>query len=47
MPLGFTEINVVDPDPYVFGPTGSGSAIICMDPDLDSDPSINKEKKEE
>ncbi len=37
--------NVVDPDqkdPYVFGP--SGSVIICTDPDLDSDPSINKQK---
>ncbi len=33
-----------DPDPYVFGPPGSGSVIICMDPD--PDPSI-KQKYEE
>ncbi len=25
-------MNVVDPDPYVFGPPGSGSVIICTDP---------------
>ncbi len=36
---------VTDPDPqcqYVFGPPGSGSGIICTDPD----PSINKQKIE-
>jgi hypothetical protein len=33
--------SAVDPDPYVFGPPGSGSVIICTDPD----PSINKQKK--
>jgi hypothetical protein len=35
--------SVPDPDPYdqyVFGPLGSGSVIICTDPD----PSINKRK---
>jgi hypothetical protein len=26
--------SVVDPDPYVFGPPGSGSVIICTDLDL-------------
>ncbi len=31
----------MDPDPYVFLPTGSGSVIICAD----QDPSINKQKK--
>jgi len=31
-------------DPYVFGPPGSGSVIICTDPDLDQDTSINKQK---
>ncbi len=36
--------SVVVPDPYVFGPPGSGSIIICMDPDLDPDPSIIKQK---
>ncbi len=25
--------SVVDPDPYVFGPPGPGSIIICADPD--------------
>ncbi len=35
--------RVVDPDPYVFGPPGSGSVIICTAPDPDS--SINKQKK--
>jgi hypothetical protein len=36
-----TSVVVVDldPDPYVFGP--SGSAIVCTDPD----PSITKQKK--
>ncbi len=29
-------------DPDVFGPPGSGSVIICKDPD--PDPSINKQK---
>jgi hypothetical protein len=33
--------SVMDPDPYVSLPTGSGSVIICTDPD----PSINKQKK--
>jgi hypothetical protein len=41
--------SVVDPDPDVFGP--SGSVIICEDPDpdpdLDPDPSIIKQKCEE
>ncbi len=36
------------PDPLVFGPSGSGSFIICTDPDLDPepepDPSIIKQK---
>jgi hypothetical protein len=32
-----------DPDPYVFGPPGSGSVIICTA--LDPDSSINKQKK--
>ncbi len=32
--------SVPDQDPYVFGPPGSGSVIICMDPD----PSNNKKK---
>jgi hypothetical protein len=36
----FPKINVVDPNPYVFSPVGSGSVIICTDPD----PSINKQK---
>jgi len=35
--------------PYVFGPPGSGSVIICTDPDPDlapdPDPSSNKQKK--
>jgi hypothetical protein len=35
---------VVDPDSYDFGPSGSGSTIICTDPDLDPDPSITKQK---
>jgi hypothetical protein len=35
------NIGVPDPDPYVFGPPGSGSVIICTDPDLD--PSIKKQ----
>jgi hypothetical protein len=30
--------RAVDPDPYVLGPPGSGSVIICADPD----PSIIK-----
>ncbi len=30
------------PNPYVFGPLGSRSVIICTDPD--PDPSINKQK---
>jgi hypothetical protein len=35
--------SLVDPDqdplnPYIFGPPGSGSAIICTDPDLNLDP---------
>jgi hypothetical protein len=35
--------SVLDPkDSYVFGPPGF--VIICTDPDLDLDPSINKEK---
>jgi hypothetical protein len=34
------KIIVPDPDPKVFGPPGSGSVIICTDPDL----SINKQK---
>ncbi len=34
--------SVVDLDPDVFGPTGSGSIIICTD--LDPDPSIVKQK---
>jgi hypothetical protein len=29
------KIRVVDPDPEVFGPSGSGSVIICTDPDPD------------
>jgi hypothetical protein len=32
--------SVVDPGPYVSGPHGSGSVIICMDPD----PPIIKQK---
>ncbi len=32
----------MDPDLFVFGPPGSGSVIICTDPDLD--PSSNKQK---
>jgi hypothetical protein len=32
--------SVVDPDPYVFGPPGSGPIISCTDPD----PSINNQK---
>jgi hypothetical protein len=35
-------INDVDPDPYIFGPPGSRSIIICTDTDLD--PSIIKQK---
>ncbi len=31
----------MDPDPYVFGPPGSESVIICTDPD----PPIIKQKK--
>ncbi len=44
----YNEGNVVDPeDPYVFGPPGSGSDIICTDPDVDPDldPSINEQTK--
>jgi hypothetical protein len=35
------------PDPYGFGPLGSGSGIICTgsNPDLDSDPSRSSSKK--
>jgi hypothetical protein len=35
--------SVVDPDPDVFGPPGSGPVVICTD--LDPDPSINKQVK--
>jgi hypothetical protein len=35
--------SFADPDPLVFVPPGSGSVIICTDPDLGSDPSINKQ----
>ncbi len=38
------ETSVVDPDPVSFGPPGSGSVIVCTDPDLDPDPSIIKQK---
>ncbi len=41
-PHEYESFSVVDPDPYVFKPPGSGSVIICWDPD----PSINKQKKE-
>jgi hypothetical protein len=38
--------SVVNPDPDVFGPSGSGYVIIFMDPDpdLDTDSSIIKQK---
>ncbi len=32
--FSFPSGSVVDPDPYVFGPTGSGSVIICTDSSL-------------
>ncbi len=35
--------SVVDPDPDVYGIPES--VIICKDPDLDRDPSTNKQKK--
>jgi hypothetical protein len=35
---------VVDPDPYVSVPPGSGSVIICTDPDLDPDPNNHQAK---
>jgi hypothetical protein len=40
------KTSVVDPDLCVFGPPGSGSVIVCADPDLDldQDPSLNKHK---
>ncbi len=34
--------SVPDPNPETLGPPGSGSVIICTDPD--SDPPINKQK---
>ncbi len=34
----------MDPDPYVFGPQGSESVIICTDPD--PDPPIIKQEKQ-
>jgi hypothetical protein len=38
--------SVVDPDPYVFGPPGSGFVIICTVPDLDPIlPSSSKNSK--
>ncbi len=41
----FSSIVDPEPDPYVLRPP-PGSVIICMDPDLDSDPdsSVNKQK---
>jgi hypothetical protein len=39
--LSISLISIEDPDPYVFGPPGSGSVIIFTDPD----PYINKQKK--
>ncbi len=33
----------MDPDPYVFGPPGSGSVITCTNPD--PDPSTSKKSK--
>jgi hypothetical protein len=38
--------SVADPDPYVFGPPGSGSVSTERgnDPDLDPDPSIINQK---
>jgi hypothetical protein len=35
----FSVCSVVDLDPYVFGPSGSRSVIICTE----TDPSINKQ----
>jgi hypothetical protein len=35
--------GVVDTDPEVFGPPGSGSVIVCTDPD----PSIIQQKNKE
>ncbi len=37
---GYNITSVVDPDPYVFGPSKSGS-LFCTDPD----PSINKQER--
>jgi hypothetical protein len=40
------NMKVIVPDPYdpsVLGPPGSGSVIICTDPDLDLGSSINKQ----
>jgi hypothetical protein len=43
----YRKTSVVDPDLEDFGPTGSGSVIICTDPDsdLDLDLSIIMQKK--
>ncbi len=38
--MAITTISVADPDPYVYGPPGSGSGSICTDPD----PFIIKQK---
>ncbi len=37
--------SVVDPNSYGMFMVSSGSVIICTCPDLDPDPSINKQKK--
>jgi hypothetical protein len=41
-----TSVADGDPNPYVFGPPGSGSGLISqsMDPNSDPDPSIIKQK---
>jgi hypothetical protein len=46
-----TSLGISFPDPYGFGPAGSGSrsVIICTDPspDTDPNPSINKQTNQE
>jgi hypothetical protein len=42
--LSMIATSVADPDPYVFGSSGSGSVSHSMDPAPDSDPSMIKQK---